>query len=127
MYNRIILPFQMDMELFNNLIVNKSKRNYDELTRQIFQVMILDLQSFNNVVNAGPRFETLPDKNHDINLFQEISEFKELYLKYALNIYFTCFEYKLFDSGVFNHLLEHINEDSFVLYCLNQLNFERTL
>jgi hypothetical protein len=119
MYQRIILPFQMDMELFNSSLVKRNKADYDELTRQIFQVMILDLNAYRKCLSVLPHIPVLLNNPS----LDEVTNCREIYLRYALNIYFTCFEYKLFDNGVFNHLLEHINEDSFILYCCEPLNF----
>ena len=119
MYKRIILPFQMDMNLFNTSLVNRSKANYDELSRQIFQVMVKDLVLFNTKLETLPNIQLLTVNGG----IYSSPDFKEIFKSYALNIYFTCFEYKLFDNGIFNHLLEHINEDHFLLYCCEPPNF----
>lgn len=129
MYKRLIIPFELDQDLLNTNLVNKNKANYDEITRQIFEIIILDLNVYHKSLTALPNTALLTDKTrfHDFSnqtqLIDDTLKFREIYLRYAMNIYFTCFEYKLFEEGVLNYLLEHINEDSFLLYSCNPVNF----
>ncbi len=113
--NRIIIPFDFNYDIFNSTFINQNQHNYNEMFRQIFDVMTSNFSNFTNEVDKLPRIDTLilNENNFDRN---DLLLFKEKIKVHALNIYFTCYNFKLFRNQEFNYLLENVYNDYFVLY-----------
>ena len=112
---RIIIPFDFNYEIFNSTFINQNLHNYNELFRQIFDVMTANFPNFTSEIDKLPRIDTLilNEKNFDRN---ELLLFKEKVKIHALNIYFTCHNFKLFSDKEFDYMLEMVSNDYFVLY-----------
>jgi hypothetical protein len=112
---RIIIPFDFNQEIFTSPCINGNRHNYNELFKQIFDVMTTDFAMFTENVKKLPNLNNfiLEDKNFDNN---QILFFKEQLLHHAVNIWFTCFNLKLFSNITFDYILENVYQDYFILY-----------
>lgn len=119
---RLIIPFDFNQTIYNSSYINHNFHNYSELVKQIFDVMTPNFIKFSEEIDMLPKTETFL-MNELIFDRAELTIFKEELKRHALNIYFTCFNFKLFNDNSFDYLLENVYQDYFVLYHVPLPNF----
>lgn len=115
---RLLISFPFFMEFYNSPFVKGNDFVYSEITKQIFDVMDTRFNVFIQKLESLPNFDLLPLENRAIS-FIDVRRFKEAIKAFALSIYFTFFDYKLFKEGNFPYILESIQHDRCLLYLAN--------
>lgn len=117
-HKRIIIPFDLDQDIYNSSYVSKNFHNYCEIFRQIFDFITPNFSVFMQKIDQLPSFDKLILIEQNIDSGQ-LFLFQEKIKAMALNIYFTCHSFKLFSNSEFEYILESVYSDSFVLYYVN--------
>jgi len=117
---RIIIPFDFNNDIFSSLFIANNIHNYNELFKQIFDVMTPDFVCFCKEIEKLPKTDNFLITGLNFNR-NEMNVFKDILKTHALNIYFTCFNYKLFIDNSFDYILESVYQDFFVIYHIPSL------
>lgn len=112
---RIILSIEpFYLQFLNSPGVNGNIQIFQEITKQIFDIMDTTFSNFTQKVGNLPRLQNLV--NHEKYTENLLRLLKNSLKDYALAIYFVCYDNKIIVNEECVYMLESMSVDYIVLY-----------